>query len=291
MLVLGCNPKKDGTPPPPPEPVHREADAAIAAAPPAGCTDRVARIDKHLHELAAATPGFMPLRHDITAPSSAAGKPLDTRGFVIGVTRDGKTSAQGQAFATTKDLGDYLDAMNKEALEKFAMAGGSPHDAQFPLYLWVDKDAPAATVASVLDAAAVAGNHWIPRLLVASTAPKPADPTFSPEVKAIADKLPPSEPDSTQYLAAQLRGAIGDCKPIIMALGTVSLEAVPQKEFDKLVKELPAGLATCECKVLNGDGLEWGAHVWLGGLAPALAWIDMPKVAKTDKHPIGTLVK
>jgi hypothetical protein len=293
IVVLGCNSSKKDTPEVSPVPARQPQDAAAVAAPAptTACADRTAHLDKRLHELATATPGFMPLAHDIAAPDAAAGKPFDTRGFVIGIARDGKTSTQGQVFATLKDLGDYLDAMNKQALEKFIMAGGSSHDAHFPVYLWVDKDTPAGAVADVLATAAAAGDHWSMRLLVASKTAPPPEPAPPAEVKAIADKLPATEPDATKYLVQQLRDAIGACKPIIVTLGTASLEGLPQKEADKLAKDVPAGLASCECKLPNPDVFEWGMHVWFGTLAPPLAWVDMPKVAKHDKQPISKLVK
>src|SRR5439155_3170970 len=110
------------------------------APPPAAtspCAERAARLDKRLHDLAAATPGFMPLHH-VDTPSAPGGKPFDTRGFVLAVTKDGKFFTQGAQLAGIKEAGDWLDAMSKSALEKHAMAGGSTRDAKWPLYIWAD---------------------------------------------------------------------------------------------------------------------------------------------------------
>src|SRR5205807_10510944 len=113
---------------------------------------------------------------------------------------------------------------------------------------------------------------------------------LAPKVKAVADKLPASEPDSTKYLVEQLKSSLGACKPAIMALATVSIEGLPSKQAEKLAKDLPAGVKECGCKLPDADVFEWGTHIWFGSWAPALAWIAVPKVASGDKKPIGKLV-
>jgi biopolymer transport protein ExbD len=299
VLLVACGktdkeaPKETPPTPPAPPPAQTAKIDAAAAPAPSPCADRAAALGKRLSELAAATPGFMPMQKDINAPESAAGKPVAKRGFVIGVGKDGKMYAQGQRFKDIKEVGQYLDAMNKSALEKYLLAGGSSKDAKFPIYIWADRDTPAAKVADVLTAAEGAGMHWELGLLVAGKAAAPAgDAKPSDAIAAIAAKMPASEPEATKYLVDELKKGLGDtCSAIITPLATASMEGVPGKDSDKLVKEVPAGLVKCECKLPNVDVFEWGMHQWLGAAAPPLALVDMPKIAKGEKQSIGKLVK
>src|SRR5262245_33801419 len=253
LLLIGCASKEEPAKPakssadpvPPPAAAPTEAKADPPAAPQqaaAGCGERAAQLDKRLHELAAAAPGFLPAVRDITAPAAPGGKPFDTRGFVVGVGRDGAMYMQGEKIAKTDQLREYLHQASMKAYEKLVLDNGNPKDAKFPLYVWADREAPASAVATVLATASAVSDHFAPRLLVAGAGAKPAGPTLSPKVSEVAAKLPASEPDATKYLAMQLRGAIGECKPMIMALATSSLEGIPQKETEKLAKEVPAGL-------------------------------------------------
>jgi hypothetical protein len=300
LVLVGCNSKREQeapsphpappTSPPPAKTTETKPEPTPAPAAGGECADRSARLDKRLHELAAATPGFLPKVDKLEAPAAAAGKPFDSRGFVVAVAKDGTTYVQGEHFKTAQELGRYLDAMNKSALEKHVMAGGSSKDAVFPLYIWADREAAASAVAGVLATAEANGSHWSPRLVVAGAKPATA-PEVSAKASAVAAKLPPSEPEATKYIADQLKAAMGECKDLIMSLATSTLEGVPQKQSDKLVADIPAGLAKCECKIPDPDVFEWGMHAWFGAWAPALAWVDMPKLAKTDKTALGKLVK
>jgi hypothetical protein len=297
LVLVGCSSKREQEQPGP-GPAAQPAPAPAKTtepkpepAPAAGgeCADRSARLDKRLRELAAATPGFLPRVDKLEAPA-AVGKPFDSRGFVVAIAKDGTSYVQGERFKTAKELGGWLDAMNKSALEKHVMAGGSAKDAAFPLYVWADRETPASAVAGVLATAEANGSHWVPRLLVAGATPATA-PEVPAKASAVAAKLPPSEPEATKYIADQVKAAMGECKDLITPLATSTLEGVPQKQSDKLIKELPAGLTRCECKIPDPDVFEWGMHAWFGAWAPALAWVDMPKLAKTDKTALGKLVK
>jgi len=291
-FAVGCSSKDAGKPAPKQEP---EPPPAVKTPEPAptqaggSCDDRAARLGKRLQELAAATPGFMPIVA-INAPQAAAGKPFDTRGDVVAMAKDGKTFAQGEGFATQKDLENYLDAMEKTELERFYMDGGNSN-TKFPLYLWVDRDAPVSAIADLLASETVKDSHWAPRLLVVGTTAPEADTDLSPDVSAIAAKLPVGEPAATVYVADQLKAAMGSCSALITPLGTASLEGLPGKITEKLVKELPSGLKQCDCKITSPDAFEWGTDVWFGSTSPALAWIDMPKITKGDKQPLSGLVK
>jgi hypothetical protein len=108
---------------------------------------------------------------------------------------------------------------------------------------------------------------------------------------AVGAKLPASEPEATERLVGQLKTSIGTCAAIITALGTSGLAGTPDKEAAALIAELPAGLTSCHCKVGNVDELTAAVRVWFGAWAPALQWIEMPKLKATDKQPIRKLVK
>jgi hypothetical protein len=255
----------------------------------AACADRAARLGKRLQELAAVTPGFMPL-HPIDAPT-AAGKPFDTRGFVVAIDKDGKLFTQGAAFADMKAASEWLRTLGMQAGEATAMAGAPLQDAMWPVYVWADAKAPAGLIAQLVAAAAADSEHFKPRLLVTSKTAMPPEGELSADLAAIAKKQPSNEPASTQYVVDQLKGAMGDCKPTILSLGTLSTIGLPAKQSETLIKDLPAGLVKCACKIPNPDVFDWGMHVWFGSSAPSLAWIDMPKLKKGDKKPIGALVK
>jgi len=105
-----------------------------------------------------------------------------------------------------------------------------------------------------------------------------------------ATKLPPTEPESTNKVVAQLKEAMGTCRPIIMTFGTSSLEESPSKEAAKLVKEIPAGLVSCECKLVDLDAFEAGMRTWFGAWAPPLSWVAMPKLDPKDKRTLGAML-
>jgi hypothetical protein len=274
LLVLGCGTK---------EPVPAVSSTPSPARSAGSCGDRAAQLDKRLHELATATPGFLPVARDLTAPTSPSAKAFDQRGFVVAVAKDGTISVPAYRFARLEDLRNYLDEKSTDALEKNGLAGGTSKDVKLALYIWADRDTPIATVASVLATAAATSDHWLPRLVVTGTATTPANP-------AVAAKLPASEPDATRFLANQLRTAMGECKPMIMALATSTSEGLPQRETEQLAQGVPAGYAECNCTIPDARAFEEGIQAWFGAWAPPLAWVDMPKLDATDHQPIGKLV-
>jgi hypothetical protein len=130
--------------------------------------------------------------------------------------------------------------------------------------------------------------HFSVRLLV--TAADGATPV-SPKPAPGGVAMPASEPDATQYVAAQLKKGIGMCAPIITTFGTYELEGIPSKQVDKLVSDVPAGLVTCSCRLRDAELFAWGLRTWFGAWTPSLQWIDMPKIKATEKRSIGKLVK
>jgi hypothetical protein len=105
-----------------------------------------------------------------------------------------------------------------------------------------------------------------------------------------AAKLPPNEPESTSQVVQQLKAAIGTCPAIITTMGTASLEGTPAKEADKLAKDIPAGLVSCECKLADVDAFEAGMRTWFGAWAPPLSWVAMPKLDPKDTRTIGKVL-
>jgi hypothetical protein len=284
------------------------------------CTEQVARLGSELHDLAAAQPGFLPLVQGIKAPVTSTAQPVDRRGIVVAVTRDGEIVRDGGKLATTGELRDYLEHAHRRALEDTSMDGGTRADATVPLYIWADAATPIRTVAAV--AAAVEPAPEIPT----QSKPTPEEeqarkqvieearaagilgsgsgeqsPAFtvrlivtspdSPSQPAMAaPSVPASEPDATRRLVDQLRTAIGTCGPISAVFATASAEGVPAKQAEKFVTDLPKGLQSCDCKVADLDALTSGLHTWFGAWAPALRWIELPKLDATDKRPISKLV-
>jgi biopolymer transport protein ExbD len=304
VLLMACGKKDESKPTPPPEtketkPAEATADAAAvgsaaagsAAAPSGPCAERGANLTKRLSELATATPGFMPLQRAINAPESAAGKSFETRGYVVAVAKDGKLYIEGQEIAA-KELKDWLDAAWKMAREQVGLDGGSTKDAKFQVYVWADRDAAAGRVGEVVETAKAVSDQFVTALLVAGKpASPPADTKLSPEVQAIAAKLPKTEPKATKYLVDQLKAAIGTCEAIIMPWAATSHLDPPPYVATKLAKEVPQGLVKCDCKIPNVDVFEWGITESFGASAPALAWVEMPAIKKGDKQPISKLVK
>jgi hypothetical protein len=111
-----------------------------------------------------------------------------------------------------------------------------------------------------------------------------------PPAAGTAPKLPPTEPESTDKVVAQLKEAMGTCRPIIMTFGTSSLEGLPAKEADKLVKDIPAGLVSCECQLPDVDAFEAGMRTWFGAWAPPLSWVAMPKLDPKDRRTLGAVL-
>lgn len=318
LLVSACGGSRTSSASPP---ERAEAAPAAAAAPQGaatGCADQVARLATQLHDLAAAQPGFLPLVRGITAPVTSKAQPVDTRGVVIAVTRDGATFTDGHQLAAG-DVREYLEQVHRTALEKTVMSGGTPADATIPLYIWADVAAPISAIAAV--AAAVEPEAAKPR------ATKATKPTLTPEQEqarkqaieqaraagilgdssgahpapfaprlivtsseTAAPSLPDGAPEATHHLVDQLKTAIGTCAPIMTAIGAASAEGVPVKVAENLVTDIPRGLASCSCKVADMDALTAGLRTWFGAWAPPLRWIELPKLGATDKRPIGQLV-
>src|SRR5262249_7371207 len=161
VLLVACNAKENKpasveskTQPPPPAagsaeakpPTGSAAGSAAGSATSPECATRADKIATRVKELTTKVPGFMPRITGLEAPESKSGKPIDARGFVIAITKDGKFAVEGTVMPTSKDVSAYLDSMWKSALEKWAMDGHSSADSHFPIYIWADKNAQAGKI-------------------------------------------------------------------------------------------------------------------------------------------------
>lgn len=200
MVLAACGGSTKGTAPP----VEPTANASSTEQPAAGttsptapaetpssaptpaCIERSSQLGAAMRELAAAQPGFLPMVQGITAPVSASAKPIDTRGVVIAVTRDGAMFSQGYPLASIGEVREYLEQIHRQALEKTILDGGTAADATVPLYIWADRTTPIRTVAAV--AAAVDPEPPKPAK-AGKKAAKPAAPDDDPP--------PPEEEDIT----------------------------------------------------------------------------------------------
>ena len=329
----GSSEQKSSPPPAPPvTPTEPPATVEKPAAPPepkvsAACTEQATKIGAVMSELGKAQPGFLPIVQ-VKAPVSKAAKPVDKRGIVFALTKDGAIYAQGQKLKDVEEARMYLEQAHRTALEKTIMDGGTAADATLILYIWADRATPVKTVAAL----AAATEEPKPGKAAKGKKPPPKDDPPPPEeedparqaaieqarkagIIGNADKRPPaftvrlivtgadnappidagakvapSDPEATKAVVDQLKAAIGTCEPVFTALATSSLGGTPDKELAKLVAEVPAGLTSCQCKA-NVDELTAGIRLWFGAWAPSLQWIDLPKLKATDKQPIAKLVK
>jgi hypothetical protein len=257
LSVLGCGGKKEETP--------KATPSTPATAPATGdCATRAAKLETELRELATTRPGFLPLVQGIDAPSAKGAQPTTERGWVIAVARDGSVSVQGHRFDKTdstsviEDVRSYTDSMFKVALEKHVMGGGSGRDLSIPLYLWVDRNAPASLVAELVAYANPEG-PWPPR---AKTKPTGDDPP------PLLDDPPPPEEDEDPSEArkqaieaakqAGILGKPGDTPPprrvpirlLVASDGapppaTSTLPPSEPASTTKLVEQLKAAVGAC----------------------------------------------
>src|SRR5215468_11113417 len=98
VLMSACGGSRTPAAPPveaTPQPGPPASSAAVPTASPGAqdesstCAEQAAHLGAELRDLAAAQPGFLPLVQGITAPVTSTAKPVDTRGVVVAVTRDG----------------------------------------------------------------------------------------------------------------------------------------------------------------------------------------------------------
>ncbi|MEO8698419.1 MAG: hypothetical protein ABI867_00210 [Kofleriaceae bacterium] len=253
----------------------------------ADCKADVDRVGKHLGSLK--TPGYMPVIKGITVPTATSTKPIDQRGFVVAVTKDGKYVSKGQVFASLKEVEQFLDGMFKSALETWGLEDQGPtKDAKFALYIWADKDTPAKLVAGVATVATKVSDRFTVRLLVGG---KTTPPAPSGGATAVAAKLPGKEPEGTKYLATELKKVAETCDKLVVVLATHSVDKATSKKKYNFVEAAPKAILDCGCKVGNLDVLDWGLAEWYGAAGSAFAWVDLPKLGASDAQPLGNLVK
>ncbi len=331
MALWACRGSQDSTPGP--SVPARSGSTHVAPGPATrslSCDERVVRIERGLAALARSRPGFLPLVRGIDAPVSDRGRPIDRRGVVVAIAKDGAVASQAMKLPTTRDMRDFFSNVHGSAVRAAIQAGGSSADGKLPLYLWADAGAPAAAVVELVAASDPMGGK--PRVTIArertpaldtdaqrarqqaieqaraagilGDAPPPwfdvrllvrtpDEVPAAPELanpSEVSSKLPGSEPDATIYLAQQLRGAVGSCAELITTLATAHLEGTPAATTDMLATKVPAALRSCGCRVSDPDVLEWGMGTWFGAWAPTLRWLPMPALREGDATTVGDLL-
>lgn len=187
VLLLSCSKRE---PKPTPQHAVNTQPTSDAAASPDDCAKRAERLERELRDLAASTPGFLPFVPGINTPSASGGKPVNERGWVIAVARDGSMSVRGSRLENIEDARNYTESVFRSALEKFSMNGGSARDLKVPIYIWADREAPARVIAE-LEAFANPEGPWPPRSGAAKAATSDKPPPPPPD-----DPPPPMEKDA-----------------------------------------------------------------------------------------------
>jgi len=252
------------------------------------CKDRVARLGNRLNALALATPGALPHVRGLRALEAAHGQPIDKRGHVVAVTRDGSVVVSGNWLDTVQAGRDYIAAVEKQGVEAALREQGPP--PPWPLYIWPDRDAPITVIADLL---ARVSDHWQPRLLVGggvAVAASDRELLEQPTVRATAANLPGVEPDATTFVARELRTALGGCTPVFEVFVRSQKETEEARAADVLAKDVARALGACECRAADPDVFEWGMLATFGAYEPALRWIVVPKLVRRDRRTIGQIV-
>ena len=267
VLVLsacgGGSTKNSSAPPPAPPvtPVDSPAPVAKPVAPPAptvsaACKEQATKLGSTMSELGKTQPGFLPMVQ-IKAPVSKGAKPVDKRGIVFALTKDGAIYAQGQKLKDVAEARMYLEQAHRTVLEKTIMDGGTAADATLILYIWADRATPVRTIAAL--AAATEEEKRKPGK--AAKAAKKAPPSDDPP--------PPEEEDNLARDAAikqaKAAGIIGgpdkprppaftvrlivtsaDNAPAIDAAIGAKLPASDPEATKAVVDQLKAAIGTCE---------------------------------------------
>jgi len=253
---------------------------------PVACKDRVARLGNRLGALVLTTPGAVPHVRGLRSLDSAHGQPIDARGSVLAVTRDGSVVVSGNWLDTVQAGRDYISAVEKKGVEDALREQGPP--PPWPLYIWPDRDAPIPVIA---DLVAGLSDHWRPRLLVGggvAVAASDRELLEQPSVRATAATLPGVEPDATTFIARELRTALAGCTPVFEVF--VRSQKEEARAADMLAKDVAPALGACDCRAADADVFEWGMLATFGAYEPPLRWIAIPKLARRDRRTIGQIV-
>ena len=247
--------------------------------------------DRDRHEqavLAKTAPGSLPkLPADASPPDSPRGKLIDAPGVAIAVMRDGKVLIPGQKLSIAEGR-QLIEEQYRRALEAAGLGRGPAHP--WPLYIWADRDAPAASVADLLIGAS---DRWSFRLLVKGEGPAPAidaDLLARPAVKKVAAATPPAEPEATEVLARHLRDAAEPCGAVSIAIAASLTEGGPTTERALLAGKIPKAVVSCGCELTDLDVFEYTMLALSGALDKPLKWIDMPKIPRGEKRKLQALV-
>lgn len=123
MLAIGCGHNEAWAPA---GSAHAGAGSAQAgSAAPLDCKARAAHLAERMHDVATRSPGYVPFVGDLHSLEVARSKPIDMRGPVLAVTKDGKGSFEGATVELLEQANDHVDRIDKRALENFYMASDS----------------------------------------------------------------------------------------------------------------------------------------------------------------------
>ena len=267
VLVLSAcgsgSSQKSSSPPPAPPATPADSPAPVAtkpAAPPApkvsaACTEQATKLGSTMSELGKAQPGFLPMVK-INAPVSKGAKPVDKRGIVFALTKDGAIYAQGQKVKDVAEARMYLDQAYRTSLEKTMMDGGTHADATVILYIWADRATPARTIAAL--AAATEEEKPKPGKAGKKAPPKddPPPPEEDEDDKAARDAAVkqakeagiiggPDKPRPPAFIVRLIVTSADNAPAIDAAIGA-KLPASDPEATKAVVAQLKAAIGTCE---------------------------------------------
>jgi hypothetical protein len=118
MLAIGCG-HKDAWAPAAGSAHAGVGSAQAGSAAPLDCKARTAHLAERMHEVAARSPGYVPFVGDLQSLEVAMSKPIDMRGPVFAVTKDGKGSFESATVESLEQANEYVDTIDNRTLENF----------------------------------------------------------------------------------------------------------------------------------------------------------------------------
>lgn len=294
VTLLGCKGggKTDVTEPKPggEAPISSKARVPDPAptAPAETCDAKAARLGARLATLAKEKPGALPMVFPagLTLPDSPSGKAIDDPGVVVVLTRDDKVIAAGNTVPLAEGARLVDEAYWRTSLEAAAM--GRAPKKPWSLYLWADKQAKVASLASLLSGEVF--QDFTLRLLVASESAVPDAALLQrPSVKKLVDSLPNTAYEAEVARAAAMRNGGDPCTTLPMAYANSSIESGPTNQLAVMAGLIPKALLACKCQNSDFDAFEFGMLSIFGAFAPTPRWVALPKLAPNDKRTIGEL--
>lgn len=289
IALIGC--ERDGakTAPAKAEPVPAAAEAAVAAG--EACDVRVKRFGDRLAALAKERPGGrLPtmLPAGFALATSPAGKRVDAVGASVLITKDDKVMV-GDNIAPVAGGWRLIDESYTRGATEAAVLDRGPR-RPWHLYVWADKDAKVSSLAKLVNHEMLDG-YYIPRVVVAGDPSAAPDPILAkPSVQKLHESLP-KDPEAAMIARAQaLRAAFDPCASMPMAFVNIDTEASPIVYTEALAQKIPAAMLECKCNMTDHDVFEYSVLSLMGAFLPPVKYVDLPKLAASDKRTVGELV-